>query len=264
MPYRLRISCIFFFIPLALFCSSCANQKETVLRVGVTPNYPPLIFKDQGNYEGLEKEMAERLAYELGKDLKYVELAWKDQIPALLNKKIDIIMSGMSITPERESMISFSDPYLRICQMALIRKDDLAKYNSKTAIQSIQGAVGVEKDTTSELVVGRDFTSATVVAYTEKEKAMSDLINGKIEAYVHDVPEIWWLSGEYEKDNLVPARFALNIELLAWGIRKEDVQFRDSVNAILSSWKQSKKLDARILFWMPFFELLVEKNEELY
>ncbi len=253
-----------FFIMFSLLCISCANQPGNLLRVGITPNYPPLIFKDQGVYEGLEKEMAERLAYELGKDLQYIELSWEDQIPALLDNKIDIIMSGLSITPEREALIRFSDPYLRIWQMALIRKDDLSKYDSKADFQSVQGSVGVEKGTSSEKMVNQLFASATVVPYLDKAQAMSDLINGNIEAYIHDVPEIWWLSGEYEKDNLVPAHVVLNVEFLAWGMRKEDTQLCDSVNAILSSWKQSKKLDSRILFWMPFYELFSDEDVQLY
>ncbi|OPX18988.1 MAG: hypothetical protein BZ151_11635, partial [Desulfobacca sp. 4484_104] len=82
--------------------SGSAVADKNMLRVGITPDAPPLIFKQNGKITGLEAEFAQALANHLGKSLQFVELKWKNQIPALLENKIDIIMSGLTVTPLRE------------------------------------------------------------------------------------------------------------------------------------------------------------------
>ncbi len=69
-----------------------------ILRVGVSPDAPPLIFKQNDKISGLEAEMAMALADYLEKTAVFVEVPWEDQIPALLDNRTDIIMSGMSVT----------------------------------------------------------------------------------------------------------------------------------------------------------------------
>jgi polar amino acid transport system substrate-binding protein len=95
-------------------------SNETLLRVGVTADAPPLIFKKGDAYAGLEAELAEELGRFLHKDVRFVEVPWEDQIQTLLDDRTDIIMSGISITPLREVLIAFSIPYFRTGQMALM------------------------------------------------------------------------------------------------------------------------------------------------
>ena len=117
---------------LVLLLSSCgptASGSHTVaiapdpsiLRVGVSANAPPLIYSKNNKITGLEAEFARKLAGFTGKKVKFIELKWQDQIAALENNKIDIIMSGMSITQARQYRIAFSNPYLRSGQILLVR-----------------------------------------------------------------------------------------------------------------------------------------------
>ena len=95
--------------------------KADVLLVGVTPDAPPLIYTQGDRVVGLEAELARALAKTMGKSVRFVKLEWSDLIPALLENRIDIIMSGMSMTEMRLVRIAFSTPYLRAGQMALVR-----------------------------------------------------------------------------------------------------------------------------------------------
>ena len=83
------------------------------LRVGISTNAPPLIFKQGSEIVGLEAELAKKFGDYLGKSVAFIELPWEEQIPALLANKTDIIMSGMSITKMRQVRIEFSRPYFR-------------------------------------------------------------------------------------------------------------------------------------------------------
>ena len=80
------------------------------LRVGITPDFPPVIFKQAGKLAGVEVDFADLLSRELGRQVKFVELKRDDQISALLEGRTDIIMSGMSVTEPREIRIDFTSP----------------------------------------------------------------------------------------------------------------------------------------------------------
>ena len=130
-----------------------AEPSEVILRVGVSTSAPPLIYKQGKDIVGLEAELAREFADYLGKSVRFIELDWQDQIPALLNNRIDIIMSGMSITKMRQIRIAFSEPYFRTGQMALIRRKDADRYPH--GYYSIFGwtlrmEIGVVKGTTGE------------------------------------------------------------------------------------------------------------------
>ena len=107
------------FLPLGI-----EGKNLTELRIGISPDYPPLAFKEEGKLQGAEVEMAKTLAYYLNVKIVFVELPWKKLIPGLLNNRIDIIMSGLSITPERERNVNFAQPYMQVGQMTLIRKNE--------------------------------------------------------------------------------------------------------------------------------------------
>ena len=72
------------------------GAQPTPLRVGVTPNFPPMIFKLRKSLVGVEVDLAHALGRELGRPVEFVELPWDAQIPALLQGKTDIIMSAMT------------------------------------------------------------------------------------------------------------------------------------------------------------------------
>ncbi len=251
-------------ILVSFFAAKQIKKSVDILRVGVTANYPPIIFKQDGQYEGLDVELARMFSQRLNKKIKFVELPWIEQLPALLDKKIDIIISGMSITPSRKEKINFSETYLRIGQMALVRKEDTSQYQTKEMILNAKASVGVEKGTSGEEFVKEEMAQAHIISYVLIDRAMNDLLSGKIDIYIHDAPEIWWLSGEYEDNGLVPIKEILNEEFLACGVRKENKKLLKEVNQALKEWKVSKRLDQRIMFWVPFVNFYLDKNDALY
>ena len=117
-----------FLILVALLFAGCATTQPAApvdnrgaLRVGITPDYPPMIFKQGDRITGAEAHFALRLAEGLGKTVQYVELRWDQQISALMEGKTDLIMSGMTITDARKARIDFTDPYLKSGLVTLMR-----------------------------------------------------------------------------------------------------------------------------------------------
>ena len=87
-------------------------------------NYPPFEMTDAaGKPCGLSVELAEALSQSIHRPLRIENLAFDGLIPALLTKKIDLVISSLTITPERSEAIAFSRPYAHIGLALLTRKD---------------------------------------------------------------------------------------------------------------------------------------------
>ena len=117
----LKNSCVFFtafLISLSLFgCKKEAHsvldtiKERGVMKVGLGIFVPWAMKDKQGELVGFEIDVAKSIAEELGVEIEFIPTAWDGIIPALLAKKFDIIISGMSITEERKKKLNFSDPY---------------------------------------------------------------------------------------------------------------------------------------------------------
>ncbi len=228
--------------------------EDQMLRVGVCANMPPIIFKQDRRIVGLEADLANALAATTGKSLCFVEFKWDELIPALLGKKIDIIMSGMSITKTREIRITFSKPYLTVGQMALVRGEDRGKYGNAYSIQFSDAKVATEKSTTGDFLVQQQFTKADRKPFDSPEKAVQALAKGKVDIFIHDAPVVWWLASEYESSGLVPVPAFLTQEQLGWGIPYEDTELLEAVNNFLALREADGSLKRIMQRWIPYIK----------
>jgi len=222
------------------------EKNETILRVGISANAAPIAYKQGETIVGLEPELAAGLSKHLGKQLELIELAWKDQIPALLEDRTDIIMSGMTITKMRRVRIAFTDPYLRTGQMALIRK--VERRNFPVGFFAIQGMapvmnIGVVDGTTGAAFVNNHFRSAREIrGYKSSRSAINDLVVGRINILIHDGPIIMMLAAENEGRGIMALPDVMTDEYLGWGIRKNDVDLLNDANAYVAEIKSNGTL----------------------
>jgi ABC-type amino acid transport substrate-binding protein len=227
-----------------------AADGAAVLRVGVTPNAPPMIFKKGREVAGAEADLAAALGKELGRPIKFVEQDWDDLIPALLDDKIDIIMSSMSITMARQTRVAFSTPYLKVSQMVLARGDQVHRYGMGIPLDS-SAAIGVKAGTTADFLVQQEFPRAKRKTFKSGEEAAQALTKKRINLFVSDSTMIWWLAGEYEAQGLAVLPLALSEEYLAWAVRKSDAQLLEAVNRFQAQARQNGQLGQVLKRWIP-------------
>jgi ABC-type amino acid transport substrate-binding protein len=233
-----------------LFAAEIAPAGRPALRVGVSPNSPPMIFKSGKNIAGVEADCALALGRALGREVQFVEVPWPDLIDALNEGRIDIIMSSMSMTRPRLFRVAFSDPYLRVGQMALVRADE--KYLIGPFAASLnKRTVGVKKGTTGDLLMQQEFPTVKRKFYTSGEDAAKALKKGKIDLFINDSTMIWYLGGIYESEGLVVSPQALTEEVLAWAVNRSDVELLASVNGFLKNARASGELDRVLHRWIP-------------
>jgi ABC-type amino acid transport substrate-binding protein len=228
-----------------------APIPANALRVGVTSTYPPIIFKQGGEFAGVEADLARLLGTRLGRPVHFVEVVWGRQIDALMAGQTDIIMSGMSVTEARTVRITFSDPYLEGGLMAAVRSEDAARYGSREALLQTDGVIGAIDRTTGDVFVQRNFPNARRVTLSLASDGALALRRRTIDVFVHDGPSIAWLVSTNEAD-LAGIWVPLNRENLAWGIRRDDPALLAQVNEALAAWKRDGTLNEVLVRWLPY------------
>lgn len=230
---------------------SSAKKSHNELRVGVSPDFPPVIFEQNGNITGIDADLAWKLGEVLKRPVRFVKLDREEKITALLDGSIDIVMSGMSVTKAREIRIAFAEPYLKSGLLASFRAEDAKKFTTKDSILNGYVTVGALKDTTGDAFVKRNFPNAVRRTFFPKaQDGLYELKRRSIDIFVNDAPSIVWLVSENEAD-MAALWEPLTDEYLAWGVRKEDEQFLMEVNSILKEWRLDGTLNAVLRKWLP-------------
>src|SRR5215470_3099350 len=176
--------------------SLAADTEATPLRVGIAPNYPPLAFKQDGKLKGIEVEFAERLGKALGRPVVMVETPWDDLPKALVeDKTIDVVMSGTSITEKRKERVDFTEPYMTIGQMVLVRNSDYPRLRGAKQLDHANVRVGFISNTTSDHYAHDHLTHAKLEGFPDADAGVEALRKDKIDAFVVDAPAVWRVSG---------------------------------------------------------------------
>ncbi len=235
------------------FAFSTDNTVPSTLRIGTSASYPPLTFKADGKLQGMEIDLAAALGQQLKVRTKLVELPWEELIPALNAGKIDVIMSGMSVTAARKRQVLFTEPWMRIGQMALIRSADLVQWARPEALFSKGARVGVKAGTTGEAFAKAKLPDADIITFATIEQGTDALADGKIDIFVHDAPTIWRLTANAatEKAGLMGLYRPLTEEYLAWAVRRQDTALANALNGALDSLKKNGSLGRLMAKWIP-------------
>jgi polar amino acid transport system substrate-binding protein len=220
-----------------------------VLKVGMSPVFPPMVFKQGKELVGLEVDLARALGKHLGRAVEFVELPWEGQIEALQAKRIDIIMSSMSITPARSFVIDFSQPFMTIGQSPLVRREDQNAYALGIPYNS-DDKVGVLKATTGEFMVKRDFPKMPCRVFRSEVEAVQALKKKKIDLFIADSTLVWYLAGVHANDGLAAVPMALTKEQIAWGIRKGDDALLAAANEFIQEASKDGTLNQVGRRWM--------------
>jgi len=225
---------------------------KSELRIGISPDFFPLAYKDPNfGLIGVEVDLGNQLGKELGKSIVFVETPFPQLIQGLLTEDIDIIMSGMSITVERSRLVSFTDPYARIGQMALVRATDKAAFPNVQSFSKINSKIGYVQATTGEMAARAFFQQATLVAQPTIEDGIAALRKGEIAVFIHDAPTVWRVAGDPREKELEGLYWPLTKEPLAWVVRKDDEPLRFALNDALKKMELSGTLKEILSRWVP-------------
>mgnify|MGYP003589461997 CR=1 FL=1 len=236
---------------LVASCASLPTAPPVPLRVGVTLNYQPLIFRLGDITAGVENDFAAELAKELGRPLQLITVPWELQIDELIAGRTDIVMSGLTITPERRARAAFCDSYMDNPLMAVVRRGETGRYPTVAAIKEMTGTIGVLPDTTADAFVRQHCPRAKIMSISSTEDVAFYLPNQRIDLYLDDMAAVVDLALRYET-RLELLRFQLAPQQMAWAVRADNVELRHQANQALARWRADGELDRILNRWMPY------------
>ncbi len=225
-------------------------QKRGVLRVGMEPGYMPFeLTNKKGEIIGFDVDMAKRMAKAMDVKLELVSTAWDGIIPALLTDKFDILMSGMTLTQQRNMSINFAQPYIVIGQSVLVSKKFEGTISSYKDLNDPKYTVGSKLGTTGEQATKRLIPNAKYISYETEQEGVLELINGKVDAFVYDLPynAIAFAERGGKKINHIDTPFTY--EPLAWAVKKGDHDFLNWLNNFLFQVKNDGTYDKIYKKW---------------
>ncbi len=224
-----------------------------VLRVGISPTMPPLIYRQEGQIVGLEAELADGLAKHIDYRLEFVEVDWNDQIDYLLEGRTDIIMSGMSVTDMRRIRIAFCEPYAKTGQMALIRRQEIKKFKDGYYALVEIPSIGAIRDTTGDLFIRSRFPDTHKLFFDTLDDGVRAVIRDKIDILFYDAPSVVLAAAKFE-NHLAFLPKIYQTEYLAWGVRKNNPDLLQKANAYIAALKADGRLQEMVNRWIPFVD----------
>lgn len=235
----------------ALWEKSTLNQilKRGELRVGLEAGYVPFEMRDRkGNIIGFDVDLARLMARYMGVKLTLVNTQWDGIIPALLTDKFDLLMSGMTVTPERNLQVNFADPYVVIGQTVIIRKGLIGKITKYDQLDDPQYTIATKLGTTGDIAGRKYFTRAKIKAFETEAEATLEVRNGRADAFVYDLPYNAVFYARYPNDVGI-LRETFTQEPIGWAVRKGDPDFLNWLNNFLRVIKADGSYDALYQKW---------------
>jgi polar amino acid transport system substrate-binding protein len=242
---------------LALLCGGCAAvglgsrspvldriQKSGELRVGMTGDYPPLSVVDRNDRTiGLEPDLAAALATTLGVKLVIVSKAFVDLIPALENGDVDVVMAGMTMTPERNMRVAFAGPYFLSGKAVLTRSETLARAKGPGSLDAESVKLVTLEGTTSEGYVQNAMPHATLITTRTYEEAVTMVIGGAADAMIADYPICVVAVLRNPGAGLSTVISPFTFEPIGMALPADDMLFVNLVNNYLKSLEGTGLLD---------------------
>ncbi|MFA5859819.1 MAG: basic amino acid ABC transporter substrate-binding protein [Elusimicrobiota bacterium] len=238
---------------LMLMTTGCFNKQEPTLEkirqsgkivVGTDATYPPFETKDviTGKFVGFDIDLVTEIARRMGVTAEFMTIAFDGIIPALQEKKFDMLISAMTITEERGKQVAFTLPYYNAGQSITVREDSMV-----TVLNELAGKkIGVQLGTTGEME-SKKVVSAEVVSYDDIASAFIDLQNKKIDAIITDHPTSRAIVCSKKGLKIVGGK--ITSEEYGMALRKEDTELLENINKIITELKTTGWLDESKKKW---------------
>jgi polar amino acid transport system substrate-binding protein len=235
---------------LAVAFAGCtaSDAPSAEYTVGIDVPYPPFSYIDeQGNPTGFDVDSMKWIAADQGFEVEFQQVAWDGIIPALQAGKIDIIYSGMTITPERAEKVSFSNPYWTVNQDVVANEDSAVTIDDVLAGNA---TIGTQRGCTAAVWVEENLVGKGLMPeedlklYDNTPLAVNDLTSGRVDVVMYDdlvLKDI--IEGKaVKKIGFVETREDFGIAL-----RQDETELLEKINAGLANLQND-----------PYWEELIE------
>lgn len=239
-----RVCILMALLLVILAAGGCGEEEksEGPLVVAMELAYPPFEGKnDAGEPEGVSVELMEAFGEYAGREIKIENTAWDGLIPALQTGKADLVISSMTIRPDREEQVDFSDPYANALLAVLVSKDAEAK--SIEDLNQEGKKLAVKSGSTGHLYAESNLEKAELVVLPDESACVTEVAQGRADGFIYDQLTIyrnWQKNLETTDAIFIPFQ-----EPEKWGIavQKGNSGLLEQVNAFLKEFREEDGFD---------------------
>ena len=247
-----------FLLALSLtFCSAATAagnlldniQKAGEIKVGVSVMPPWVMLDKKGKLIGFEIDIAKQLAKDIGVKVVFKQYQWKQMIPALRKGQIDLIASGLSITPQRALKINYSTPYASSGYSLVTNLGLTKEFSSIKDLNNEKVYITAVKGTVSASLASKIFPKAKLdIRKTEKD-ASAAVINGVVHAFIAPSPIPQFISLKHSDTVDLPLKNPLLTTREAFAVRKGDQEILNFLNAWIIAHEADEWIESVHEYW---------------
>ena len=203
--------------------------KEGKLIMSTNAAFPPYeMTDDNGKFIGIDVEIAEAIAKKLGLELVIDNMEFTAALEAAQKGKSDMVMAGVTVDPDREMVMDFSNSYAKGVQVVIVPENSTIK-----SIDDLEGKkIGTQMGTTGYIYCSDDYGEENVVAYDNGITAVQALLNSQIDCIVIDNAPAQAFVKENAGLKILDTEYA--VEDYAIGFKKGNTALKDAVNEALA------------------------------
>ncbi len=222
-------------VVLAFTAVGCAASTKLVM--GTSSGFEPFEFTDANQKViGIDVDIANLIAKEVGKELVVEDMNFDSLIAALQSGKINFIAAGMTANDERRVNVDFSDTYYDASQVIIVKEGSAIK----TAADLVGKKIAVQQGTTGD-GLATAIEGTTIDRLTKVADCITELLQDKVDAVVID-------SFPAEKSvaknpGLVVLAEPLSVEQYAIAVKKGDTKLLASINKVIAAMKADGTLE---------------------
>jgi polar amino acid transport system substrate-binding protein len=222
------------------------NSEKLI--IGVKDNLRPLGYRnDQGNLEGLEIDIAKRLAKELlGKEDALIlhTLSNQKRLQAVMDAQVDVVIAGISVNSSRRRVVDFS-PYYYFDGTGIVTQNP----NLQTDSDFAQKTIAIIENSSNIPVVKYNLPTANLIGVKSYQEALSLLEAGKADGFVGDLTVLSGWIQEYPHYHLVTSNWSSYPLAIAMPKGLQYQELRQKISALIKQWHQDGWLEERAKYW---------------
>ena len=198
-------------------------QKSGKLVLGTSGNMPLMSEKQStGEFTGLDIDLATAMAESMGVKLEIKTIPFAELIPALEQGKVDVVLSNMTITPERNMRVAFAGPYFVSGKCLITKEQKMASAENAEKLNEAGARFAVVKDSTSETFAKELLSKSKRVPVKDVDSGVDKVASGKVDAMLTDFPVCLGIMKRYKNRGFASVLSTLTYEPIGIALPAND------------------------------------------
>ena len=227
--------------------------RKGKLRVGLATFVPWAMQDKKGEWVGFEIDVAKQLAEDMGVKIEFVPTKWEGLIPSLLTGKFDLIIAGMTGTPQRALKINFTNPYDYSGMNVVVHKNFAAGVTDYMDLDKKGNTIISRVGTTGAALAKATFKNATVRLFPDEGPMVQELLNGKAAAFLGSAPQPAQLAAKYP-ETLMFLDKNLVQQPICIGVPKGDPDTLAYLNNWITTVRNNGFIQKKVEYWWQSLE----------